>query len=202
MNISSVKTPSDFFLRKRRVAFYVLLGSSVLLASMLQGCSGNSFHLRNNVEVPPQYQSIKLENLPAESDFREVFEEAIENAGGSLIAEDEDSSAATSIIRFKDYKQDKRVVAYTSERKVREYLLYLKFNYEVSIIDHSIVSDKSVDTKKKKEKKLPIRRINIDKSYLYDPDFALGKAEEEKLVKKKLYQEASRLILLRLQYSK
>ena len=197
MNTLFVKTPSDFFSLKKRVAFFVLLGSSVLLASMLQGCSDYGFHLRNSVELPSQYKSVSLENLPAESDFRESFEEALENAGGSLIAEGEDSSAATSIIRFKDYKQDKRVVAYTSERKVREYLLYLKFNYEISIID-----GKTADGKKKKEKKLPVRRINIDKSYLYDPDFALGKAEEEKLVKKKLYQEASRLILLRLQYSK
>ncbi len=197
MNSSFVKTPSEFFSRKKRLAFFVLFGSSVLLASMLQGCSDYGFHLRNNVELPPQYHSVSLENLPADNDFREAFEEALENAGGSLIAEGEDSSAAKSIIRFKDFKQDKRVIAYTSERKAREYLLYLKFNYEVSIIDRS-----AVNAKKKKEKKLPVRRINIDKSYLYDPDFALGKAEEEKLVKKKLYQEASRLILLRLQYSK
>ena len=46
------------------------------------------------------------------------------------------------------------------------------------------------------------KRINIDRSYLYDPDFALGKAEEEKRVKQALYEEATRLILLRLKYSK
>ncbi|WP_299877364.1 LPS assembly lipoprotein LptE [uncultured Cocleimonas sp.] len=202
MNTSFAKASSDFFSRKKRVAFFVLLGSSVLLASMLQGCSGNGFHLRNSVDLPPQYQTIALENLPVDSGFRDIFEEALENAGGRLIAEDENSSAAKSIIRLKDYKQDKRVVAYTSERKVREYLLYLKFNYEVVILEGKTADRKTADGKKNKEKKLPIRRINIDKSYLYDPDYALGKAEEEKLVKNKLYQEASRLILLRLQYSK
>jgi len=202
MNTSFDKTPSDFFSRKKRKAFFVLFGSSVLLASMLQGCSGNGFHLRNSVDLPPQYQTIALENLPVDSGFRDIFEEALENAGGRLIAEDENSSAAKSIIRLKDYKQDKRVVAYTSERKVREYLLYLKFNYEVVILEGKTANKKMADGKKNKEKKLPVRRINIDKSYLYDPDYALGKAEEEKLVKNKLYQEASRLILLRLQYSK
>ncbi len=170
-----------------------MLVSSVLLA-LLQGCSDYGFHLRKSVELSPQYQSVSLENLPVDSDFRDVFEAALENAGGSLIT---DSSVAKSIIRFKEFKEGKRVIAYTSERKAREYLLYLKFNYEVSIIDSDIINGKN-----KKEKMLAKRRINIDKSYLYDPDFALGKAEEEKLVKKNLYEEAARLILLRMQYSK
>jgi len=203
MNTLFVKMPSDFFSREKRMAFFVLLGSSVLLALLLQGCSkDNGFHLRNSVELLPQYKSVSLQNLPVENDFKDVFEEALEDAGGSLIAEGEASAAAKSIIRFKDFKEGKRVIAYTSERKAREYLLYLKFDYEVSIIDGNAVAGSSSDGKKNKEKKLSVRRINIDKSYLYDPDFALGKAEEEKLVKKELYQEASRLILLRLQYSK
>ena len=174
------------------MTFFVMLVSSVLLASMLQGCTDYGFHLRNSVELPTHYQSVSLENLPVDNDFKEAFEEALENAGGRLIDESEDSSAANSIIRFKNFKEGKRVIAYTSDLEAREYLLSLKFNYDISI--------KNNDTKK--EKKLPSRRINIDKSYLYDSDFALGKAEEEKLAKKNLYQEAARLILLRLQYSK
>ncbi len=134
--------------------------------------------------------------------FQNVFEAALEDAGGNLIEEVKAGVTAKSIIRFQDFKEGKRVIAYTSERKAREYLLYLKFNYEVIIIDGNTVAGSSTIGKNKKEKKLPVRRINIDKSYLYDPDFALGKAEEEKLVRKKLYQEASRLMLLRLQYSK
>jgi outer membrane lipopolysaccharide assembly protein LptE/RlpB len=212
MNTSFLKTPSDFLFKKKRMAFFVMLASSMLLASMLQGCSGNGFHLRNNVDLPIQYQNIVLEGLPVDSDFPEVFEEALENAGGNLITEGEDSTSTKSIIRFKNYKLDKRVVAYDSDLEVREYLLYLKFNYEVAIVDGKAIKSKKSKgsaskstvskSKKTKEKKLPIRRINIDKSYLYDSDYALGKAEEEKLVKKKLYQEASRLILLQLQYAK
>jgi len=102
MNTSFVKTPSEFFLRKKRVAFFVMLGSSVLLASMLQGCTDYGFHLRNSVELPTHYQSVSLENLPVDNDFKDAFEEALENAGGSLI---EDSSAANSIIRLKTLKK-------------------------------------------------------------------------------------------------
>ncbi len=151
---------------------------------LLQSCSGNGFHLRKNVDLPVNYQSIQLENISTENGFIEVFQEALEEAGGQIT-----ESASTKII-FSNFQEGRRVVAYTSDRKAREYLLYLKFDYEVSSTSNST-----------NNKKLSKRRINIDKSYLYDPDFALGKAEEEKQVQKNLYQEAARLILLRLQYS-
>ncbi len=195
MNTSFVRMSSDVFLQRNYVVFWALLGFFILFVSMLQGCSSNGFHLRKSVELPSQYQTILLENTSIASDFRDVFEEVLEDAGGSLVVEGSRASVARSIIRLKDFKQGKRVVAYTSERKVREYLLYLKFNYEIVVTDGDI-------TKDGKARKLPVRRINIDKSYLYDPDYALGKAEEEKLVKEGLYREASRLILLHLQYSK
>ena len=150
----------------------------------LQGCSGgNAFHLRKNVALPTQFQTLQVENIPSENNFREVFENALEEAGGKLTKD------ASSRIVFRIFEEGKRVIAYTSERKVREYLLFLKIEYEIQLY------------KNNKLTKLPVRRLNIDGSYLYDPDYALGKAEEEKQVQKNLYQEAARLILLRLQYS-
>lgn len=189
MNIPFIKTLSDFFLRKKQTTFFIVFGISLLATPMLQGCSDYGFHLRNSVELPAYYQAVSVENLPSNNDFKEIFEEALQDAGGSLV---EDSAIAKSVIRFTGFKEGRRVVAYTSELEAREFLLSLKFNYDISI--------KNVASKK--GKKLPTRGINIDRSYLYDPDFALGKAEEEKLVKKNLYQEAARLILLRLQYAK
>jgi outer membrane lipopolysaccharide assembly protein LptE/RlpB len=152
---------------------------------IIQGCSANGFHLRKSVELPTQYQTVQLLNLPAEkNDFQDVFENTLEEAGGRIV---ENSSAQ---IIFSNFQEGKRVIAYTSERKAREYLLYLKFEYAISYTNYNTLH------------KLAKRKINIDRSFLYDPDFALGKAEEEKQVQKILYQEASRLILLRLQYSR
>jgi len=155
-----------------------------VLSLFLQGCSAdNGFHLRKNVALPAQFQTLQVENIPSDNNFREVFESALEEAGGKL-----EKDASTRIV-FSNFEEGKRVIAYTRERKAREYLLFLKLAYEI----HTY--------KNKKLTKLPARRLNIDRSYLYDPDFALGKAEEEKQVQKNLYQEAARLILLRLQYS-
>ena len=162
-------------------AVFILFSVFMLL---LQGCSGgNSFHLRKNVALSAQFQTLQVENIPSENNFREVFENALEEAGGKLTKD-----ASTRIV-FSIFEEGKRVIAYTSERKVREYLLFLKLEYEIQLY------------KNNKLIKLPVRRLNIDGSYLYDPDFALGKAEEEKQVQKNLYREAARLILLRLQYS-
>ncbi len=83
MNIPFVKTPSVFLSKKKQVAFFFLLVSVMLLVSMLQGCSGNGFHLRKSVELPPQYRSVSLENLPADNEFKQEFEEALDNAGAS-----------------------------------------------------------------------------------------------------------------------
>ncbi len=162
----------------------VFIVNSLVVMLFLQGCSGaNGFHLRKNLELPTQYQALQVENIPTENNFLEVFEEALEEAGGEI------SKDSTTRIIFSNFQEGKRVIAYTSERKAREYLLYLKFEYEIHASKNEVI------------RILPKRRINIDRSYLYDPDFALGKAEEEKQVQKSLYQEAARLILLRLQYS-
>ena len=162
----------------------VFIVSSLVVMFILQGCSATSgFHLRKSLLLPAQFRALQVENIPAENSFLEVFEEVLEEAGGRI------SNDSTSRIIFSNFQEGKRVIAYTSERKAREYLLYLNFEYEIHTSYKKVLS------------KLPRRRINIDRSYLYDPDFALGKAEEEKKVQKNLYQEASRLILLRLQYS-
>ena len=169
--------------------FFVLKLMLTLL--LLQACSGNGFHLRESVALTPQNKLIYLQNLPAENEFSDVFEAVLEEAGGALV---ETATEASSVIDFRSYEQGRRVVAYTSDRRAREYLLFLKFAYSIS--------DSVTAHNKKRLEKLPKRRVNIDRTYLYDPDFALGKAEEEKQVIKTLYEEAARLILLRLKYAK
>lgn len=154
--------------------------SALVVVILLQGCSGNGFHLRNNVDLPKQYQRVQIENISPASNFTQAFQQALEEAGGELLED------APTIIKISNYQEGRRVVAYTSERKVREYLLFLKFSFSINA----------------KDKSLPIRRISIDRTFLYDPNFALGKAEEETQIRNNLYEEAARLILLRLQYSK
>ncbi len=165
----------------------ILLKTKVLLAVflLLQACSSNGFHLRKELDLPKNHQYIQVENLSYESDFVKAFEEALEESGGKLVEK------ASTKITINNFRESKRAIAYTSERKAREFLLSLKFDYFIFPANNKIAP-----TQKSKH------RINLDRVFIYDADFALGKAEEEDKIRQSLYQEASRLMLLKLQYTK
>ena len=157
-----------------------LLISLLLSSFLLQSCSGSSFHLRKDESLPLKNQHIQVDNLSNETNFVNIFETTLEESGGRLLEK------ASTKIKFNNFREEKRVIAYTSKRKAREYLLSLKFDY--IIISAETASEK--------------HRVDLDRVFIYDANFALGKAEEEAQIKESLYAEAARLILLRLQYSK
>ncbi len=155
--------------------------ASLLISLLLQACSGNSFHLRKDLNLPNKYQRIQIENLSYENAFVKTFEAMLEESDGQLVRK------SPTKIKINNFREGKRTVAYTSERKAREFLLSLKFDYTIS---------SSVN-------KTPTKnRLKLDRIFIYDTDFALGKAEEENKIRQSLYEEASRLILLKLQYAK
>lgn len=156
-----------------------LLFALLLNLFLLQACSGNSFHLRKNIDLNKSVQSIQVSGLSYEHDLVKAFEEALEEAGGKL-----QQQAPTKII-ISDLQQDKRVTAYTSKRKAREYLIFLKFNYAIQQQGQQPSSP---------------QKMQLDRSFIYDADYALGKEEEENKIRQALQKEAARLIMLRLQY--
>lgn len=172
-----------------RAASAIVLIISLASVLLMSACSGpRAFHLRKNINLPAQYQSVYLDGLAFEAEFKRYLEEALQEAGGKLV---ESPKMAQSRIAISHFEEGKRVIAYTKERKAREYLLFLRLEYALSEPATTEVATAA-----------PRHRINIDRTYLYDSDFALGKAEEESEVKKALYREAARLILLRLRYAK
>jgi len=170
---------------QRRVGYFAVF---LILQSLLLSACASRFHLRENVALAKNYQRIQLEQLAPESDFGKIFEQTLEAAGGELIKSDSPeykTKGANTIIRISNLREGKRVVAYTRERKARIYLVFLKFDY--------LIKTKTASKTGRKHAK---QRISLDKTFLYDADFALGKAEEEKQIRNGLYAEASRLILL------
>jgi len=157
----------------------------LLLQSLLLSSCTNSFHLREAVSLPKTYQKIQLENISAESDFSQIFENTLEEAGGQLIEGNSHQRASAKII-IQNLREGKRVVAYTKERKARIYLVFLKLDYTIQNLKNG-----------QKTKK---QRLSLDKTFIYDANFALGKAEEEKQIRKSLHAEAARLILFNLKH--
>ncbi len=159
----------------------------VLLTLLLAGCStGNSFHLRQPVQLPTHYKSIKVQGLPHDGKFFKILKNAF-NEAGSQFFQTPDKAFATTNMKIENLREGKRVVAYTSERKAREYLLFLKFDYVLSQPGNA--QSRSY-------------KINLDRTFLYDANFVLGKREEERQIRERLYKEAARLILLNLKYGK
>ncbi len=154
----------------------------IALTFLLSACSGGAFHLRESVKLEDNYKAISIQGIAAESELYILLEQGIAEAEGKVVP----SNRARSIITISDLKEDKKIVAYTKDRVAREYLAFLRFKYQL----------------KSAGKSSEIYEINLDKTFVYDVDFVLGKAEEERRIKQALRKEAVRLILLRLQYSK
>ncbi|HIO91464.1 MAG TPA: hypothetical protein EYG68_01310 [Leucothrix mucor] len=154
----------------------------VLVLLFLQSCAGSGFHLRESVQLSGDYKKISLQGVSTESDLYAALEQAVTDAAGELVPLD----SAASIISIRHLKEGKKIIAYTKNRVAREYLVFLRFDYQI----------------KASGKVLESRLVNLDKTLIYDANFVLGKAEEEHRILQSLREEAARLILLRLQYSK
>lgn len=165
-------------LKKSVMPLCVLLFVSLFLSS----CSGGGFHLRESVSLSGPYSKIAILGISPESELYKTLEKAIDDAGGDVVS----PAQASARLVISKFKEDKKVVAYASGRVARGYLVYLRFDYLVKIAS----------------KQLETRSLNLDKPMIYDSNFVLGKAEEERLTLKALREEAARLILLHLKYGK
>jgi outer membrane lipopolysaccharide assembly protein LptE/RlpB len=164
---------------KKTIPSFVFIS---MLLWLLQSCSGSGFQLRKNATLPSDYINIALQGIESESDLYKTLQKMIVDAGGQIVPLLE----AHSVITVSNLKQDKKIVAYTGQRIAREYMMYLRFDYQL----------------KRGANKLQSRLIHLDKTLIYDANFILGKAEEEFRIQQSLREEAARLILLRLRYAK
>lgn len=161
---------------------------SLLSLFLMQACSnGNGFHLRNKITLADKYKSVAVQGLERDSQQFKALKFALQEAG-SVVMQYPDKALTQSTIKIQNLREGKRVVAYTGERKVREYLLFLKFDY-------LLINNKG------KRSKNNTNRISLDRAFLYDVNFVLGKTEEERQIRNTMYAEAARLILLKMQYA-
>ena len=168
---------------------YAIIGLLVVLT--VSGCSGESFRLRGSVALQEGYQRLYLQGEPFDGLFGKALQRALEEVGSELV---ENLDKATAIVKLDNYKEGKRVAGYGKDREVREYLIFLNFDYLIQSVNIKSVKSHRVLLKKSK--------INLDKLQIYDSAFVLGKIEEERLIKEDLRKNAARQIILRLQYGK
>lgn len=179
----------SFFGRLPTLRLFAIIGLLAVLT--VSGCSGESFHLRGSVALQEGYQRLYLQGEPFDGLFGKALQRALEEVGSELV---ENLDKATAVVKLDNYKEGKRVAGYGKDREVREYLIFLNFDYLIQSVNTKSVKSHRVLLKKSK--------INLDKLQIYDSAFVLGKIEEERLIKEDLRKNAARQIILRLQYGK
>lgn len=152
----------------------ITLVISFLLCLSLTGCG---FHLRETTELPAALKQVSLQGLGTENNFGRVLRDAFTDARSDLKA---GTTHPTKLI-ISNLEEKRRVAAYNFDRTVRQYLLYMKFDY----------------TLEANGKKVGTHSVNIDATLNYDSDFVLGEQEEERLIRNELRRDAARLVLLR-----
>jgi outer membrane lipopolysaccharide assembly protein LptE/RlpB len=147
-------------------------------------CTENSFHLRGKASLPDMFQTMLLQGISIDSDFALALRKAFEDAGHEL--QIISSNKQDTQLLITDYEEGKRVVGYGKNREVREFLIFIAFDYEVRATNGEIL--------------LPKKRLQVDKTQIYDSEFVLGKTEEERLIRKDLRGDLARKVLIRLRY--
>lgn len=151
------------------------LVGSVALCLALSACG---FQLRETTQLPTEYQQIGLQGSGIDKELGRVLRDAFVDARSNLRS---DPSLKTQLV-ISNLQEDDRVASYDADLDVRQYLLFILFDYEILIDGKSVAK----------------QRIRLDKTMNYDSDFVLGRQEEEEQIRKVLREDAARLILLRL----
>jgi len=147
---------------------------SFLLCLSLTACG---FHLKETTELPAAFKQVSLQGISIERNFGRVLRDAFTDARSDLQA----NSTHSTKLTISNLEEKRQVAAYNFDRTVRQYLLYMKFDY----------------TLEANGKKVGTYPVNIDATLNYDSDFVLGEQEEERLIRHELRGDAARLILLR-----
>jgi len=147
---------------------------SCLLCLTLTACG---FHLKETTELPSTFQKVSVQGISIERNFGRVLRDAFTDARSDLQANTDHPTKLT----ISKLEEGRRVAAYNFDRTVRQYLLFMTFEY----------------TLEANGKKLGTFPVNIDSTLNYDSDFVLGEQEEERLIREELRRDAARLILLR-----
>lgn len=158
----------------------------IILVSTLSACAGESFHLRGSSVLPKSFSPIYLQGVDRFNGFGDILGTMIQQSGSTLVANRADAEV---VLTIRNLNESKRVVGYGANREVKEYLIFIRFNF-------SLMSVKTGDIL------LSSSAVNVDKLQTYDSNFVLGKVEEEAVLRESLRNDAARQVLLRMKATK
>ena len=139
------------------------------------------FKLRGtNNAIEHIYASMQVEDLSGDDAFRQVMEETLENSGVEIREESE------NVLTILKSEADRRTASCSSRGKSAEFELLKDVNYQFRREDVMLIEPTSIQARR---------------TYLYRETAAVGKAEEETLLRQEMDLDLAQRIIISLQRS-
>lgn len=173
----------NLFPRKRHALLVWRMGVLVV-TGMLVGCG---FHLRGTTDapgidhLPPELQRVQVHGEPS-VELTTGLQRSLRALGVEVV---ESTAQASGVVDVLSERWLRRVLSIGSDGKVREYELSYIVNFRALDESSNVV--------------VPLQQVNVVRGYFNPEIDVLAKAQEEKIIREEMVQEAARLMLQRLQ---
>ena len=153
----------------------------ILIAALSLMSAGCGFQLRgSSASIAQSYSSVRGVDLSGDGRLRKDLEQALTDTGTNVTA------TSLNVVEILQSEEDKRTASYSSRGKSAEYELLKEIRFQF----------------KRDEKVLiPETTFKARRSYLYRETAAVGKAEEENMLKREMDQDLVQRILLSIRRS-
>ncbi len=123
---------------------------------------------------------MQVEDLSGDDAFRQIMEQTLENSGVEIREESE------NVLTILKSEADRRTASYSSRGKSAEFELLKDVNYQFRREDKMLIEATSIQARR---------------TYLYRETAAVGKAEEETLLRQEMDLDLAQRIIISLQRS-
>lgn len=158
---------------------YLSIVSILLLALTLSACG---FHLRGQVNLPPEMARTHIQGLGQYSDLGRDLRRLLEGSGTEVV---ESAEQATAILDVVDNQAFRRVLSVQGGGKVQEYELIQRLVFSVRTTDGRVL--------------LEPQRLELAREYLYDRNDPLASGSQEAEIRTEMRRDIAQLVMLRLQ---
>ena len=155
--------------------------SALLVAIALVFSQGCGFQLRGATNsIAQSFGSVRVVDKSGDASLRKVVTQALLDTG-TLV-----SPTSTNVLEILSTEEDKRTASYSSRGKSAEYELLKEISFQF---------------KRNEDILIPETTFHARRSYLYRETAAVGKAEEENILKREMDQDLAQRILLAIRRS-
>jgi LPS-assembly lipoprotein len=150
------------------------------LCLIVLGLGACGFHLRQQVSLPAELATLRVESTAPDERLHRDLELALRRAGANIVEQAE----GAAVLRVFENRVDRLPLSIGGTGRVSEYLLRHTVEFELVDIQARVV--------------LPRQKIELDRDYSFDTAQALGTPGEEELVRAELERDMVQTLLRRI----